>query len=462
MQNIDFGKGSIGSVMLKSSVPMLAAQLLNLLYSIVDRIYIGRIPGEGQAALGAVGICFPILLIITAFTNLFSAGGSSLAAIAWGEGNGRRSEMLMNTSFYLLVVSSFVLMAAGLGFSAPILEAFGAEPQSLQMASGYLQIYLLGTLFSMTALGLNPFLNAQGRFTAGMMSILIGAAANLLLDPLFIFVLGWGVQGAAAATVLSQFLSFLYVMVQMRRPKALWKLHLPCRAYFQGSVISGIVSLGLASFVMQLSNSLVQIVSNQMLIRTGGTLFVTVMTIVNSVRQITDTAVFAIGDGCSPMLGYCYGAGLTDRLKKTIVRMAAVLIGYTGVVWVLILLFPQFLIGLFNQDPELMQAALPALKTYFFAYLFQAFQYTGQTVFKSLNYRKQAIFFSLLRKVFIVVPLIYLLPSFWQPPVYGVFASEPVSNVIGGTACLVTMYWTVIRRLNRSKADPAPAATDRK
>lgn len=441
--------------MVRSSAPMLVAQLLNLLYSIVDRIYIGRLPEIGQAALGAVGICFPIVLIITAFTNLFSSGGASLAAIAWGEGNSRKSETFMNTSFYLLVISSVILGITGIVLAAPILEAFGAEPDSVSMARGYLQIYLCGTFFSMVALGLNSYLNAQGRFGAGMLSILIGALCNLLLDPLFMFVFGWGIQGAALATVLSQFLSFVYVMSCMFGRKAFWKLHGPQKRWFQWPVIQSITALGLASFVMQLSNSLVQIVSNAMLIRVGSTLFVTVMTIVNSVRQITDTVVFAIGDGCSPMLGYCYGAGDYGRLRKAILLMAEVLIGYTCLIWVLILLFPQVLIGLFNQDPVLMEAALPALKTYFFAYLFQAFQYTGQTVFKALNFRKQAIFFSLLRKVFIVVPLIYILPHFWQPPVYGVFASEPVSNVIGGTACLLTMIFTVYLPLKEGRLKKA-------
>lgn len=455
LQQIDFGKGSIASVMVRSSAPMLVAQLLNLLYSIVDRIYIGRLPEIGQAALGAVGICFPIVLIITAFTNLFSSGGASLAAIAWGEGNSRKSETFMNTSFYLLVISSVILGITGIVLAAPILEAFGAEPDSVSMARGYLQIYLCGTFFSMVALGLNSYLNAQGRFGAGMLSILIGALCNLLLDPLFMFVFGWGIQGAALATVLSQFLSFVYVMSCMFGRKAFWKLHGPQKRWFQWPVIQSITALGLASFVMQLSNSLVQIVSNAMLIRVGSTLFVTVMTIVNSVRQITDTVVFAIGDGCSPMLGYCYGAGDYGRLRKAILLMAEVLIGYTCLIWVLILLFPQVLIGLFNQDPVLMEAALPALKTYFFAYLFQAFQYTGQTVFKALNFRKQAIFFSLLRKVFIVVPLIYILPHFWQLPVYGVFASEPVSNVIGGTACLLTMIFTVYLPLKEGRLKKA-------
>lgn len=455
LQQIDFGKGSIASVMVRSSAPMLVAQLLNLLYSIVDRIYIGRLPEIGQAALGAVGICFPIVLIITAFTNLFSSGGASLAAIALGEGNSRKSETFMNTSFYLLVISSVILGITGIVLAAPILEAFGAEPDSVSMARGYLQIYLCGTFFSMVALGLNSYLNAQGRFGAGMLSILIGALCNLLLDPLFMFVFGWGIQGAALATVLSQFLSFVYVMSCMFGRKAFWKLHGPQKRWFQWPVIQSITALGLASFVMQLSNSLVQIVSNAVLIRVGGTLFVTVMTIVNSVRQITDTVVFAIGDGCSPMLGYCYGAGDYGRLRKAILLMAEVLIGYTCLIWVLILLFPQVLIGLFNQDPVLMEAALPALKTYFFAYLFQAFQYTGQTVFKALNFRKQAIFFSLLRKVFIVVPLIYILPHFWQPPVYGVFASEPVSNVIGGTACLLTMIFTVYLPLKEGRLKKA-------
>lgn len=251
LQQIDFGKGSIASVMVRSSAPMLVAQLLNLLYSIVDRIYIGRLPEIGQAALGAVGICFPIVLIITAFTNLFSSGGASLAAIAWGEGNSRKSETFMNTSFYLLVISSVILGITGIVLAAPILEAFGAEPDSVSMARGYLQIYLCGTFFSMVALGLNSYLNAQGRFGAGMLSILIGALCNLLLDPLFMFVFGWGIQGAALATVLSQFLSFVYVMSCMFGRKAFWKLHGPQKRWFQWPVIQSITALGLASFVMQ-------------------------------------------------------------------------------------------------------------------------------------------------------------------------------------------------------------------
>ncbi len=444
---MDFGKGPIGPLLVRSVLPLLAAQLLNLLYNIVDRIYIARIPGYGQEALAGLGLCFPLITIMTAFTNLFSSGGASLAAIAWGEGSVKKSQKIMNTSFYLLVGSSIVLGGLGLVFSKDLLVLFGADQTMLHYSLSYLQIYLCGSLFSFVSLGLNPFFNAQGRFLTGMASILIGALSNIILDPIFIFGFGLGINGAAIATVLSQIVAAIFAFSQMHSKRSFWRIEPFRKEFCSWPVIANITSLGLAGFIMQLTNSLVQIAQNQELISLGGNSYVTVMTIVNSVRQITDTVVFALADGTSPLISYCYGAGLYERLKKLIQIMTGLLCGYTLLMWLLILFVPEFFVSLFDPGSDLRSVAVQGLNIYFFAYIFQALQYSGQTVFKAMNLKKQAIFFSLFRKVVIVLPLIYLLPMVWNPPVFGVFASEPVSNVIGGLACFTTMYLTVFRRL---------------
>lgn len=448
---MDFGKGPIGSLLMRSVLPLLAAQLLNLLYNIVDRIYIARIPGCGQESLAGLGLCFPLITIMTAFINLFSSGGASLAAIAWGEKRIQKSQKIMNTSFYLLVFGSLILGGLGLLFSRSLLVLFGADEAMLQYSLSYLRIYLCGSLFSFISLGLNPFFNAQGRFLTGMASILIGAFCNIVLDPIFIFVLNLGINGAAIATVIAQILAAIFAFCQMRSKNSFWRIEPFSRMFCSWSIISDITSLGLAGFIMQLTNSAVQIAQNQVLINIGGNEYVTVMTIVNSVRQITDTVVFAMADGTSPLISYCYGAGLYARLKKLIRIMTGMLCSYTLLMWILILLVPDAFVALFDSGTGLRDAAVHGMNIYFFAYIFQALQYSGQTVFKAMNKKKQAIFFSLFRKVVIVVPLIYLLPHVWTPPVYGVFASEPISNVIGGLACFITMYFTVYRRLD-SKA----------
>ncbi len=455
---MDFGKGPIGPLLMRSVFPLLAAQLLNLLYNIVDRIYIARIPGYGQEALAGLGLCFPLITIMTAFTNLFSSGGASLAAIAWGEGSIQKSQKIMNTSFYLLAGSSIILGSLGFFFSKDLLVMFGADQTMLNCSLSYLQLYLCGSLFSFVSLGLNPFFNAQGRFVTGMVSILIGALSNIVLDPIFIFVFGLGINGAAIATVLSQIISAIYAFSQMYSKKSFWRIERFQKKFCSWSVIANITSLGLAGFIMQLTNSLVQIAQNQELISLGGNSYVTIMTIVNSVRQITDTVVFAMADGTSPLISYCYGAGLYARVQKLIKIMTGLLCGYTLVMWLLILFVPEFFVSLFDSGTTLRQSAIQGLNIYFFAYIFQALQYSGQTVFKAMNLKKQAIFFSLFRKVVIVLPLIYLLPMVWNPPVFGVFASEPVSNFAGGLACFITMYLTVYRKLSTSKQSSFQAA----
>ena len=450
MKRIDFEHGTVTGNILGAALPMLVAQILNLLYNIVDRIYIARIPNIGTAALGAVGLCFPLIVVITAFSKLFGSGGAPLFSIYRGKGEPQRAANVMNTSFTMVCVCAVVLMAVGFIFARPLLVLFGASTDALVYAYPYLVIYLIGTLPSMIATGMNPFINAQGYSTIGMTSVAVGAVANLLLDPLFIFVLGFGVQGAAIATVISQALSAVFVFVFLTRKSEL-KVRFLKKKEFSECIgyAKNIVSLGTAGFIMQLTNSLVSICCNNILSDVGGDIYISVMTIVSSVRQLVETPIYAMNEGTSPILSYNYGACRPARVRKAMAVMSTMILGYTAVMWSIIILFPNVLIGIFSSDAALMQDAVPALKQYFAAFICMDFQYIGQTVFKSLNKKKQAIFFSLLRKVFIVVPLTYMMPYMFHMGTAGVFLAEPVSNVIGGTLCLVVMLCTVLPELKR-------------
>ena len=450
MKRIDFEHGTVTGNILGAALPMLIAQILNLLYNIVDRVYIARIPEVGTAALGAVGLCFPLIVIISAFANLFGTGGAPLFSIFRGKKEETKAVCVMNTSFSLVCVSAILLMMIGLVFAHPLLVLFGASDTSMIYAYPYMMIYLTGTLPSMIAIGMNPFINAQGYSLIGMLSVAIGALTNLILDPVFIFLFGLGVRGAAIATVLSQCLSAMFVLFFLMK-KAELKVRLlkkeelaSCTAYAKN-----IVSLGTAGFIMQLTNSLVTIVCNNVLSVTGGDIYISVMTIVSSVRQLVETPIYAINEGTSPILSYNYGARRPCRVRKAGAMMALMILGYTAVMWSIIIIAPKTLIGIFSSDTTLMKDAVPALKQYFAAFICMDMQYIGQTVFKSLNKKKQAIFFSLLRKVFIVVPLTYLMPYALHMGTDGVFLAEPVSNVIGGGLCFITMLLTVLPELKR-------------
>ena len=450
MKRIDFENGTVTGNIIGAALPMLVAQILNLLYNIVDRIYIARIPEVGTAALGAVGLCFPLIVIISAFANLFGSGGAPLFSIFRGKKEEQQAIHIMNTSFSMLCFSAVILMVIGLTFAHPLLTLFGASRTALTYAVPYMMIYLIGTLPSMLAVGMNPFINAQGYSVIGMFSVAIGAVANLLLDPLFIFALGFGVRGAAMATVISQCLSAVFVLIFLTR-KAELKVRFLRRNELSQSLdyAKNIISLGTSGFIMQLTNSLVTICCNNVLSVTGGDIYISVMTIVSSVRQLVETPIYAINEGTSPILSYNYGAGRPSRVRKAGIVMGIMIFGYTAVMWSLIILAPGALIQVFSSDTTLIQDSIPALKQYFAAFIFMDLQYIGQTVFKSLNKKKQAIFFSLLRKVFIVVPLTYLMPYVMHMGTDGVFLAEPVSNVIGGSLCFITMLCTVLPELKR-------------
>ncbi len=451
MEKVDFDHGSVLKNIVQTALPMLMAQVISLLYSIVDRIYIGRIEGYGTQALGAIGLCFPMIMIIGAFTNMFGLGGAPLFSIELGRKNREKAGTVLGTAFRLELTAGVLLMLACELFAPQMLSMFGAAGDELGFAVPYIRIYLIGTVFFMVSTGMNPYMNAQGYATVGMKSVLAGAVANIVLDPVFIFMLGLGVNGAAVATVLSQFLSMLFVL------KFFWsdKNEFPIDVHdlISFPYAKEIISLGLSSFVMQCTNSLVSAACNSVLIQTGGPLYVSVMTIVSSVRQILDTPILAVTEGASPVISYNFGAKKPKKVLEAIRMMAVIAIVYTCLMWLLIERFPLVFIKIFSDDAALQQLALTPLHLYFFAFVFQAFQYCGQTVFKALNKKKQAIFFSLFRKVVLVVPLTYLLPYVFHMGTDGVFAAEPVSNVAGGLACFTTMVVMVIPQLRGTRLD---------
>lgn len=446
----DFSKGRLTPLILHQAIPVMLAQIAQMLYNIVDRIYIGHMPGTGEAALSGVGLVFPIITIIAAFTNLYGTGGAPLFAIARGHKDRARAERILGNTTTLLVGTAFILMAVCYIFEEPVLRLFGADAHTLPYASTYIRIYLIGTVFSMFATGMTPFINAEGFPKTGMATTVIGVIINFVLDPIFIFVFHMGISGAAVATVISQFVGAAWAFHFLTSRKALLKIEVPAM-HLKKKIVEQIFALGLSGFIMNCTNALVQIVYNATLSAIGGSLFVGIMTVVNSVRQIAELPALGLTSGTSPVLGYNYGAKCFDRVKKSIRIMFALTFAFSLAIWIFISVCPHLLMAIFTSSARMIAVGQHALRLYFFGFVFMSFQYTGQTTFQSLGKSHQAIFFSLLRKVFIVVPLTVLLPKIFG--VYGVFAAEPISNVIGGLASFLTMYVTVYRRLpSKNKA----------
>lgn len=430
---------------LQMALPMTVAQLINILYNIVDRMYLGRLPGH--LSLTGLGLCLPIISILMGFANLCGMGGAPLCSIHRGKGEDGEAERILGNSFALLLLFGAGLTALGLAFRRPILYLFGASDLTFPYANDYLTIYLLGTLFVMIGLGMNPFINAQGFSRMGMMTVALGAAVNIVLDPIFIFALDMGVRGAALATVLAQGCSALWVLKFLTGRRALLQLRWNTLR-LQAARVRRILALGTSGFVMSMTNSLVQVLCNASLQHYGGDLYVGVMTVINSIREVVSMPVQGITNGCQPVLGYNYGAGEYERVRRGIRFTTVLTVGYSVAAWALVMAVPELLIRIFNDEPELIAAGIPAFRLYFAAFFCMSFQFIGQSVFVGLGRSKSAVFFSLLRKAFIVAPLTLLLPGLGMG-VDGVFAAEPVSNVLGGLACLLTMYITVYRRLGR-------------
>lgn len=441
----DFSQGSVKRLILAQALPLTLAQAVQLLYNIVDRIYIGHLENIGDIALTGLGITFPVIVIIAAFTSLFGTGGATLFSLARGKGEEDEAENILGNVFALLASSSVLLFVFCYLLREPILFLFGASEESFFYADEYLRIYLFGTVFSMLSTGLNGYINAQGFPRIGMFTTLIGAVINIILDPIFIFGLDMGIRGAALATVISQMLSALWVLRFLTGKKAILKLKKE-KIKISASRTKQIMNLGIPGFVMQGTNSLVTIVCNNQLQSYGGDLYVGIMTVINSVREMISLPVMGISNGAQPVLGFNYGARKNDRVKEGI-RFTAILgTVYTLVAWIIVMLIPEFLIGIFSDETETIVTGASMLNIYFFGFVFMAFQFAGQSTFQALGKAKQAIFFSLLRKAIIVVPLTLILPAIGFG-VEGVYLAEPISNALGGLACFFTMYFMIYRKL---------------
>ena len=430
------------------AVPMTAAQLVNVLYSVVDRIYLGHLPGSDSLALTGLGITMPIVSILMGFANLCGTGGAPLCSISRGQGNDEEAEQVMGNAFTLLLILGVAGTAFFLALKEPILYLFGASPDTFPYADAYMSIYLCGTLFVMISLGMNPFINAQGFGRTGMMTVLLGAAVNIALDPVLIFVFHMGVRGAALATIFSQALSAGWVLLFLTGKKAILRLR-PRNLRLDKIRTKRIVALGLSGFFVNMTNSLVQVVCNATLQSYGGDTYVGVMTIINSIREVFIMPVQGLTNGSQPVQGYNYGAKQYSRVRQAIRFSVGVTLVYSALFWLVAMAFPDPLIHIFKSEPAILEAGVPALRIYFCMFLFMSLQLAGQGVFVGLGRSKQAVFFSLLRKAIINAPLTLILPV--RMGTIGVFTAEAVSQLVGGLACFTTMYFTVYRPLGRLK-----------
>ncbi len=446
----DFSQGSVIKNILGLAIPMTLAQLINVLYNIVDRIYIGRIPKDATMALTGLGLCLPIISMVIAFANLFGMGGAPLCSIQRGKGNEKEAEAIMGNSFILMVGCGLTLTALGLIFKRPMLYLFGASSATISYADSYITIYLLGSTFVMIGLGMNSFINSQGFGKIGMLTVLLGAVTNIILDPIFIFVLHLGVQGAAWATILSQGLSALWILHFLTGDQAILKLQKRAFRLKRRRVLE-IIALGLSGFTMSVTNSLVQIMYNASLGRFGGDLYIGIMTVINSVREVISLPINGLTNSAQPVMGYNYGAGQYGRVKRAIIFMSVVSIAYTTLMWGLVHSFPGFFIRVFNHEGDLVSAGILAMQIYYFSFFMMSLQFAGQSVFVALGKSKNAVFFSIFRKVIIVIPLILVLPHLFDLGIRGIFMAEPISNFVGGAACFGTMLVTVWPELGERK-----------
>lgn len=442
----DFSRGSMARCILSMAIPMTLAQLVNILYSVVDRMYIGHIPGSGQLELAGLGLALPIISIVMGFANLCGMGGGPLCSIYRGRGELEEAQHVLGSCCTLLLIFGMAVPLLFIPLRQPLLYFFGASGATFPYARDYITVYLLGTPFVMLSLGLNPMINAQGFGSRGMLTVLLGAVVNLILDPILIFGLHMGIQGAAWATVAAQCASAAWVLLFLTGKKAVIPLRAG-RMRLEWSRVRKILSLGLSGFFVNLTNSLVQVVCNRMLFITGGDLYVSVMTVINSVREVTFMAVQGLNNGAQPVLGYNFGARQYSRLRQGIRFTAGVTVGYSCLVWLAAMAAPEALIRVFNGDGELLAAGAPAMRIYFSMFVIMSLQISGQAVFVSLGRSKNAIFFSLLRKAIVNAPLTVALAL--TMGVSGVFTAEAVSQLVGGAACFLTMYFTLYRRLQR-------------
>ena len=432
------GTEPIGKLLVKLAVPTVVAQLVNMLYNIVDRIYIGHMPGDGSLALTGVGVCLPLIMIISAFAALVASGGAPRASIAMGKGDHDLAEKLLGGCFTLQIVISAILTAVMLIWSRDLLLMFGASENTIGYAADYMRIYAIGTLLVQLTLGMNAFITAQGFATTGMLTVLIGAVANIALDPLFIYGLGMGVRGAALATVISQGLSCVWVICFLRGKKTLLRLKRE-NLLVSPKLILPCVALGLAAFIMQSSESMISVCFNSSLLRYGGDVAVGAMTILSSVMQFAMLPLQGIAQGAQPISSYNYGARNADRVRQTFRLLLRVCLVYSMVLWAGIMLFPRWFAGIFTPDAELLDFTARALRIYCAMLFLFGIQIACQMTFVSIGNAPCSILVAVLRKFVLLLPLIFLLPSLLPDKVTAVYLAEPVADVIAVT-CTALLF----------------------
>ncbi len=458
----DFSRGKVSRIILKLGLPMMLAELVHVLYNIVDRMYVGRMAENGTLALTGLGLSFPLVTLIGAFANLYSTGGATLATIARGEQRHRKAERIMASSFTMLMITGAVLTVV-LYLAAPtVLRWLGGDDETLPMALAYFRIYVLGTIPVLLSLGMNPFINAQGFPRVGMVTVLIGAGLNIVLDPLLIYHFAMGIRGAALATILSQFVSAVWVLVFLCGKKAVLRLRGFC---LDREEIGRILSLGVTGFTFKVTNSLTQALVNMMLKAWGGvlsTLYVGAMSLINSLREIMSLPNNGIVSGGQSVMSFNYGSRLWGRVSECIRFIFLSGLGMNLFMWALVMLIPEPLIRVFTEDEALIARTVECARIYFGAFPFMALQQAGQSTFVALNYPKYALFFSMLRKMVLVAPLTLLLPGIGLG-VHGVFWAELISQLLGATACFVTMcrvIWQPMRRQAEEEVRSAGRAAE--
>ena len=427
------GTEPVGKLLFKLAVPTVIAQLVNMLYNIVDRIYIGHMPGDGSLALTGVGVCMPLIMIVSAFAALISSGGAPRASIAMGKGEHESAEKILGGCVTVQVVISLILTVVILVWNKDLLLAFGASENTISYANSYMSLYAFGTLFVQLTLGMNAFITAQGFAKTGMYSVLIGAVINIILDPIFIFACHMGVRGAALATIISQACSCIWVLSFLFGPKStlrIKKQHMPLSA----PVILPCLALGLSLFIMQASESIISVCFNSSLLKYGGDVAVGAMTILTSVMQFAMLPLQGLGQGAQPIMSYNYGAKNADRVKSTFFLLLKASLTYSVILWVLVMVFPQIFAGIFTSNPALVAFTKNALRVYMAVMFMFGIQISCQMAFNSLGKAISSIVVAVMRKFVLLIPLIYIMPHiFTADQTTAVYMAEPVADFIAVT-----------------------------
>ena len=427
------GKEPIGKLLLKLALPTVTAQIINMLYNIVDRIYIGHIPGTGEAALTGVGVCMPLIMIVTAFSAFAAYGGAPRASIFMGQGDNEAAEKTLGNCFVIQFIISVLLTAALLIWNRDLLMAFGASENTIQYGVDYMNIYALGTIFVQMTLGMNAFITAQGFAKTGMLSVLIGAVANIILDPIFIFGFNMGVAGAAWATIISQALSCAWVLLFLLGKKTTLKLRVK-NMVLRSNIVLPALALGLSNFIMQSSESIISICFNSSLQNYGGDIAVGAMTILTSVMQFAMLPLQGLGQGAQPIISYNYGARNPDRVKAAFQLLLKASLVYSTLLWAFVMIFPQGFAAMFTNSPQLMEFTKNALRIYMACLLLFGIQVACQMTFTSLGNAKASILVAVMRKFILLIPLIYIMPAiFSSDKTTAVYMAEPAADFIAVT-----------------------------